>query len=75
MSERPKAGDLYVAVDEMPSDGVWGHPFTLNPDTWLVPVEPDAVIEVDGSILADLLGVSGSGTYAVLIRQEDDDEH
>lgn len=54
------------------------------PDAWqrdkaiangvLVPVEPDAVIEVDGSILAEILGVSGSGTYAVLIRTELDNE-
>ena len=37
----PQTGDLYIVVDEMPSGGTWGHPFIVNPDTWLVKVEPD----------------------------------
>jgi hypothetical protein len=40
MGDRPQAGDLYIVVDEMPSGRTWGHPFTVNPDTWLVKVPP-----------------------------------
>ena len=53
MSGRPQAGDLYVVVDEMPSGGTWGHPFSLDPDTWLVKVEPDYYeVETDGTSLS-----------------------
>jgi len=35
-----KVGKVFIVVDEMPKDGVWGYPFSVDPDTWLVPVEP-----------------------------------
>ena len=35
-----KVGKVFIVVGEMPKDGVWGHPFSVDPDTWLVPVEP-----------------------------------
>ena len=36
-----QVGDFLQVVDKMPSGGVWGYPFSVDPDTWLMPVEPD----------------------------------
>ena len=69
MSDRPRAGDIYVVVDEMPSGGTWGHPLTVNPDTWLVKVEPVLIVTDDWTPVDSL----PEGRYAV-VRLEGNDE-